>query len=101
MASRSPVDMQELDSDTVSQSPAAKRTLEDDSQDVFYSSPFQLTRAPGLSTAHNRDTLNLPDLLGSPTLVECWNFNFRTDIHFLMLVTAIYPLHAAVARTVF
>lgn len=51
---------------------------------VIIPSPFQLTRIQDLSPSQNVDTLTLNDILGSPLISECWEFNYLHDIDFLM-----------------
>lgn len=48
------------------------------------SSPFLLTKIRDVALDHNVDTVELKDLLGSPMIKECWNFNFLFDLDFVM-----------------
>ncbi|RAK99165.1 phospholipase D/nuclease [Aspergillus ibericus CBS 121593] len=49
-------------------------------------SPIQLTHIRDLpqTTTHNLSTIQLHDLLGSPLIRECWQFNYLFDVDFLM-----------------
>ncbi|PWY84680.1 putative tyrosyl-DNA phosphodiesterase [Aspergillus sclerotioniger CBS 115572] len=47
-------------------------------------SPIQLTHIRDLPTTHNTSTLRLRDILSSPLIRECWQFNYLFDVDFLM-----------------
>ncbi|KAL7950350.1 MATE efflux family protein [Trichoderma barbatum] len=47
-------------------------------------SPWQLTRIRDALDEVNKDTVTLEDLLGDPSITECWQFNFLYDIPFVM-----------------
>ena len=50
----------------------------------YVPSPVQLTRIEDLAPHQNVDAVGLKDILGSPMIKECWNFNFLFDIDFVM-----------------
>ncbi|PYI08170.1 phospholipase D/nuclease [Aspergillus sclerotiicarbonarius CBS 121057] len=49
-------------------------------------SPIQLTHIRDLpqTTSHNFSTIQLHDILSSPLIRECWQFNYLFDVDFLM-----------------
>ncbi|EKD18637.1 uncharacterized protein L3040_002064 [Drepanopeziza brunnea f. sp. 'multigermtubi'] len=47
-------------------------------------SPFQLTCIKDLPEAVNKDAVSLKNILGDPTITECWEFNYLHDLEFLM-----------------
>lgn len=53
---------------------------------AIHPSPIQLTHIRDLpaSSGNNVDTVRLRDILGDPMIRECWQFNFLTDVDFLM-----------------
>ncbi|CAI0646196.1 unnamed protein product, partial [Colletotrichum noveboracense] len=48
------------------------------------SSPFRLTRIPGLGDSANVDAVTLSDLIGDSSITEIWEFNYLHDIPFLI-----------------
>lgn len=51
---------------------------------VVQKSPWQLTRIRDVPEESNKDTVTLEDILGDPSITECWQFNFLHDIPFVM-----------------
>lgn len=51
---------------------------------VVQKSPWQLTRIRDVPEELNKDTVTLEDILGDPSITECWQFNFLHDIPFVM-----------------
>lgn len=51
---------------------------------VVQKSPWQLTRIRDAPEELNKDTVTLEDILGDPSVTECWQFNFLHDIPFVM-----------------
>jgi len=47
-------------------------------------SPIQLTSIQDLPPDLNADTVTLKNLLSSPLIAECWEFNYLHDLDFLM-----------------
>jgi tyrosyl-DNA phosphodiesterase-1 len=67
----------------VPQAPEFKQEITEEST-KYVSSPFQLTQIRDLAPRCNVDAVGLKDILGSPMIKECWNFNFLFDIDFVM-----------------
>lgn len=51
---------------------------------IVQKSPWQLTRIRDVPEESNKDTVTLEDILGDPSITECWQFNFLHDIPFVM-----------------
>lgn len=81
----SPVLQQEPRQET----PTGRARIGTEERTNYVSSPFQLTRIQDLGPHQNVDAVRLGDILGSPMIKECWNFNFLHDIDFVMYVALI------------
>ena len=76
--------MIDLTSPSPSPRPALKKTLSRHTGMRIIPSPIQLNFVAEFPASSNKDTTGLGSILGNPLISECWLFNYRFDIDFIM-----------------